>query len=74
MSGTYDDSNRQVMPRWYPFKTACQLGDLKPETIREKPKLELPASFNQKGKDWREKRTIFHALELVGTALIGGDS
>ncbi|WP_337287557.1 hypothetical protein [Candidatus Methylomirabilis sp.] len=73
MSGTYDDSNRQVMPRWYPFKTACQLGDLKPETIREKPKLELPASFNQKGKDWREKRTIFHALELVGTALIGGD-
>jgi Flp pilus assembly protein TadD len=73
MSGLYDDSNRQVMPRWYPFWTACQLGDLEPDTTRETPKLESPASIIQKVKDWREKRTIPHALELVGTALIAGD-
>jgi tetratricopeptide (TPR) repeat protein len=73
MSGIYEDKNRQVMPRWYPFITACQLGDVQTETAQEKPKIQTPIAFDLKVNDWREKRTISHAIELVGTALIGGD-
>jgi len=73
MSGIYDDSNRQIIPRWYSFNTACQMGDLEPESVRESPKHQSPQAFEQKVLDWRSNKTAFHAVDLVGTALITGD-
>jgi tetratricopeptide (TPR) repeat protein len=73
MSGIYDDSNRQVMPRWYPFRIACAMGDLEPATTRITPKFQSPEAFQIKVNDWLEKRTIPRAVDLVGTAVIHGD-
>ena len=73
MSGFYDDTNRQIMPRWYPYTTACQLGDLMSDNTLNKPKIESYDAFTQKIKDWQKNRTITHAIDVVGTALILGD-
>lgn len=73
MSGIYDDSNRQIVPRWYTFATACKMGDLQPEKIRNSPKIHSPQAFLKKIEDWKRKRTIPHAIDVVGTALIVGD-
>jgi len=73
MSRTFDDSNRQIIPRWYPFKMACQLGDIEPERAFNKPKVESLDAFNQKVNEWREVRSIYNAIDVVGSALIMGD-
>jgi tetratricopeptide (TPR) repeat protein len=73
MSGIYDDSNRQVMPRWYPFRTACSMGDLEPAKVLTTPKIQSPEAYETKINDWREKKTIPRAVDLVGTAIILGD-
>jgi len=72
MSRIYDDSNRQIMPRWYPFITACAMGDIHPENEIQKPKIETPISFENKKSDWQQNQTVPTAIDLVGTALILG--
>ncbi|MBU1702310.1 MAG: hypothetical protein KJ970_09695 [Candidatus Eisenbacteria bacterium] len=72
MSQTFDDTNRQILPRWYPFGIASQLGDLEPVAERETPKISSPMAFAVKAEEWRQKRTLAHALDVVGTALVSG--
>lgn len=74
MSGIYDDKNRQVLPRWYPFGTACGMGDIEPATphVSQVP---FPRQLlDDKIHAWREKRTAYHAVDLVGMALIIGEA
>jgi len=73
MSTTYNDSNRQVVPRWYTLRIACLMGDLTPAGVTGMPKFQSPERYQKKIQDWRNKQTLPHAVDLVGTALITGD-
>lgn len=52
MSGIYDDTNRQIMPRWYPFRRARQLGDLEPVSRQDSLKPTSTSEFVLKVKEW----------------------
>ncbi len=70
MSGIYEDNNRQVIPRWYPFSTANILGDLEPISSTDlHPKSDLKI-LDKKLLQWQSKKRISDAIDLVGTALI----
>ena len=74
MSQLYDTKNRQIIPRWYPFQTACMMGDLIPNTSLQIPDSISSESYLDKIRDWRITPSISHAIDLVGTALVIGDN
>lgn len=72
MSSIYDDSNRQIIPRWYRFGTACRMGDIQPQNDTQAPRIESPKSFIEKKHAWLENQSLYLAVDLVGSALILG--
>ncbi len=73
MSQLYDNKNRQIIPRWYPFKTACLMGDLRSDVLLQIPENISSASMLDKIRHWRTIPNVSHAIDLVGSALVIGD-
>ena len=71
MSGIKDDSNRQVLPRWYPFAVACGMGDISCATGADI--VHNNDRIDRKIEDWHAKQTVVCATDVVGTALVLGD-
>lgn len=69
MSGTFDDTNRQVIPRWIDYEMSCFLG-----LLRTKGKLVHPSDFPvrnpQTALDWQSTPTLITAVDLVAESLI----
>lgn len=74
MSEIFDDSNRQIMPRWYPFNTAISLGDIDDVSQSGHVNKWKNEEFENKIFEWRKKKTLACAIDLVGTSLIVGGS
>ncbi|MFH0961046.1 MAG: hypothetical protein V1897_20370 [Pseudomonadota bacterium] len=72
MSGTFDDTYRQVIPRWLDYEMSCYLG-----LLRTKGKLVYPSGFptrySQAALDWQSNPTIITAADLVAEKLIFKD-
>ena len=72
MSVSFDDRNRQVMPRWFDYRTACALGQLSTTQAQKKPLVKL-----QRGQEledeWLFYPSITSAAEVVGTCLATGE-
>ena len=64
-----DDSRRQVVPRWRPFRVAAQLRLL--DSPGTSPSLEpAPGELEELVEDWRRHRSPFHAANLVDAAVV----
>ena len=72
MTGFIPEKDRNVIPRWRPFYITQTL----PELHSSKPLLLIPQEtiasthFARRISEWEKHRTIGHASDLVGTALI----
>ncbi|GAI79477.1 unnamed protein product, partial [marine sediment metagenome] len=69
MSGTFDDTNRQAIPRCLDYSTACALGLLR--IAREHERIIRPEfqKFRAISK-WQESHNIYTAVDLLAEALI----
>jgi tetratricopeptide (TPR) repeat protein len=66
-------TNRKIIPRWRDFWTTASLGLLTP-AVAKTEESQLPrASETEAHKAWRLNETLWHALDLVGSALVVGD-
>jgi len=70
MTAIFDDRNRQIVPRWYPYRIAWELGELASATPIEKPESKSMGEFERKCHDWQLHRRLPYAIEVVGTALL----
>jgi tetratricopeptide (TPR) repeat protein len=61
---------RQIIPRWYTYRTALHLGDLFPIKKLSRNTNAESFHFQRKLDEWRENRHPIFAVDLVGTALI----
>lgn len=69
MSGTFDDTNRQAIPRCLDYSTACALGLLRiarERGINIKSKYQISRAINK----WQENPNIYTATDLLAEALI----
>ena len=63
--------DRKVIPRWRPFHTTVNLGEM--DSVRSPTKRAPGEDFlYSKLQDWRAQRTAIHASDLVGSAIILG--
>jgi len=68
MSITFDDSFRQVIPRWLPYKSACMLGLLR--SIKKKDNTIVSNnSFDKSKSAWMGEGNLFTAVDLLGEAI-----
>lgn len=69
MSGTFDDRNRQAIPRCLDYSTACALGLLR--TIKKQGKAqETEVLSSRTREEWQNNPSLATAVDLVGEALI----
>jgi tetratricopeptide (TPR) repeat protein len=67
-------TNRKIIPRWRDFLTTAALGQLGPSSINGSgPKLPTAPDIEAR-EAWVRSRTLWHALDLVGSAFVIGDS
>ncbi len=72
MSLTYDESNRQAIPRCLPYATACSLGLLRANRKQQQAhKVEVKDS--DVIREWMENPRIATAVDIVAEALIVKD-
>jgi len=69
MSVTYDDKNRQVIPRCMEYSTACALDLLR--VIRKQDKIQITGLEDSNARqDWLDRPSIAAAVDFVAEALI----
>lgn len=73
MSVSFDDNNRQNIPRWLPFNQAKSLTILEKTGSKHIPVIEFQKSHIEKFYVWERHKELPHAIELVGSALMCGD-
>jgi len=69
MSGTFDDTNRQAIPRCLDYSTACALGLLRitrEHVKKNKPEFQISRAISK----WQENPNIYTAVDLLAEALI----
>ncbi len=64
-------TERQIIPRWRDFVTTAQLGEL--DSLNRSQR-NLPAGWTigDKRSEWLKHRTVWHAADFLGTALVIG--
>jgi len=69
MSGTFDDTNRQAIPRWLDYAAACSLGLLR--SMREQEDVQRrEGQTSRVGLEWLGSPSLAIAIDLVAEALI----
>jgi tetratricopeptide (TPR) repeat protein len=71
MSGIFDDSNRQVIPRWLDYHTSCALGLLAGARPQQSPLVVFPPNPT-KLTDWEATPTLVTAADIVAESFILG--
>lgn len=67
-------ANRKIIPRWRDFLTTAALGQLAPSSAAQ-PELPFPTASELEAREaWRRHRTLWHALDLLGSAFVIGDT
>ena len=69
MSGTFDDTNRQAIPRCLDYSTACALGLLRIIKKQEKAQ-ETEVLSSRTRQEWKNSPSLAIAVDLVAEALI----
>ena len=69
MSGIFDDTNRQPIPRCVEYLTACALGILRSIRAQEKDSRTAVESFSAR-EEWQNNPTLDTAVDLVAEAII----
>jgi len=71
MNNDIEYENRQIIPRWVPFKDSCLLNQLFVFNSAEPNQLEL---YNYKKiiKDWESNKSLSYAIELIAASHILG--
>src|SRR5205814_366405 len=65
---------RKIIPRWRDFLTTAALGQLGPAST-ETSEARLPAVLEMEAREaWVRNHTLWHALDLIGSAYVVGDS
>jgi tetratricopeptide (TPR) repeat protein len=67
-------TNRKILPRWRDFWTTAALGQLSPAAANAEASQLPRASEIESRSAWRLNQTLWHALDLVGSALVIGDT
>jgi tetratricopeptide (TPR) repeat protein len=63
-------TNRKIIPRWRDFKTTTSLGQLAAQSSSDSD-LQLPAVEDLESyRAWQSNRSVWHALDLVGSAFV----
>lgn len=70
MNNIPDDTNRQVMPRWHSFGTACAMGDLRQLQEDSRKFSANDVRLGSKEDDWKSDPILPHAVDLVGSAIL----
>ena len=63
-------TNRKILPRWRDFWTTAALGQLSPAAANTEASQLPRASEIESRSAWRLNQTLWHALDLVGSALV----
>jgi Flp pilus assembly protein TadD len=71
MSGIFDDSNRQVIPRWLDYRTSWALGLLAGAQPQRSPMVVFSPN-PEKLADWETTPTLVTAADLVAESFIRG--
>ena len=67
-------TDRKIIPRWRSFWTTAALGQLGPAETHDAELVQLPSASNTEAlAAWHLNPTIWHALDLVGSAFVVGD-
>ena len=67
-------TNRKILPRWRDFWTTAALGQLSPAQAKAEPSHLPRVSEAESRAAWRLNQTLWHALDLIGSALVVGDT
>jgi tetratricopeptide (TPR) repeat protein len=69
MSATFDDTKRQVVPRWLDYASSCALGLLR--AVHSQPIVPSFVAPSARGKqEWRENPSLTAAVDLLAEALV----
>lgn len=66
-------TNRKIIPRWRDFWTTAALGQLSPAAVNAEGTRLPRASDIEAREAWHLKPTLWHALDLVGSAFVISD-
>lgn len=72
MAGYRTDLDRRIVPRWRRFEDSLSRGELDPPTPARDPARPWRDPLARKTADWMLHRTVAHAADLVGAALVLG--
>ena len=70
MAAFLERKHRQVIPRWRSFRTTAALGELDSAEASDPHPYPIDEDFEDKIRDWKQNKTIWHASELLGAALV----
>ena len=71
MAGLNPDRDRQILPRWRSFETTLRLGELDSTRPRRTTGVYRDV-LSSKIYDWSTHKTIGHAADLIGSAIVVG--
>lgn len=72
MAGFITDKDRRVIPRWRTFENTLSLRELESSTVRPAHHREGADLLAPKMADWLKFRTVGHAADAVGAAIVLG--
>lgn len=72
MAVILEKKSRKVIPRWRSFRATAALGELSSRGLPPKLLVSPEHFFARKLADWRERKTLWHATDLLGAALVLG--
>src|SRR6184192_1342022 len=67
-------TERKIIPRWRDFLTTASLGLLSPAPAKAPSQIEVEVKLLETYQSWLSHRTLWHALDLVGSAYALGDT
>lgn len=70
MAAVIDKKDRKIIPRWRTFRTTASLGELNAGRGQPKPAGEWDDFLADKLRDWKAHRTVWHATDLLGAAVV----
>lgn len=72
MAAFIERKDRKIIPRWRPFRLTAALGELSSQGKRNEPTSLGRDYLATKIGDWRANKTLWHATDLIGVALVLG--
>ena len=72
MAANAESIQRQVVPRWRPFREALATNELASGGVTKSPGIDGSEFLKVKGEDWLESKTMPFAVDLVSAATVLG--